>query len=182
MGSFKHSVPLPTSHIHNIQQNPDAVSSSKGRKLLGPMGPISRSSTPSNDSDISFQSASSSFNPNPESYYPSTITTSLRNRLPLNQMKASLDQRSSPADTSDSQISISNLDNGPRSPGDDADGGSTDSSGRENDDLKFAASKNENLVLELSIDGLIRHLSSNWEDIVGYVSSLHYVSIANFSI
>lgn len=40
----------------------------------------------------------------------------------------------------------------------------------ENRDLQMATSHNESIVLELDIDGLIRHLSDNWEAVVGYVS------------
>lgn len=39
---------------------------------------------------------------------------------------------------------------------------------QENEDLQFATSRNENVVLELDIDGLIRHLSSNWQSLLGY--------------
>lgn len=72
---------------------------------------------------------------------------------------------------SDSQISTNNLDYQSESEieaDDQNQDDSSESSGIE--DLKFATSRNENVVLELSMDGLIRHLSSNWKDIVGYVT------------
>lgn len=156
VGSFKQQ-PVPH-HISNFMNQADA-SLSKEKVSHSPLG--THSSTPSNDSDASF--------PVPETYHPTTITTSIRNRLPLNQMRTidrSLD-RTLPAYASDSQISTTHLDEPGHSQNDDS--GSEGSSGQENEDIKFATSKNENLVLELSIDGLVRHLSSNWEDIVGYV-------------
>ena len=48
-----------------------------------------------------------------------------------------------------------------------------------NEDLKFATSRNENVVLELSIDGLIQHIRG-LEDIVGYVSSSFNISLISF--
>lgn len=156
LGLFKQP-PVPH-HTSNFSSQADA-SLRKEKSSISPLG--THSSTPSNDSDASF--------PVPESYHPATITTSNRNRLPLNQLRTidrSLD-RTLPAYASDSQISTAHLDEPRHSLNDDS--GSEGSSGQDNEDIKFATSKNENLVLELSIDGLVRHLSSNWEDIVGYV-------------
>jgi hypothetical protein len=77
---------------------------------------------------------------------------------------------------SDSQISSNNLDDQSTSENDDDDQHDDDSSESSgNEDLKFATSRNENVVLELSIEGLIRHISSNWKDIVGYVLSSFYI-------
>lgn len=87
----------------------------------------------------------------------------------------SIDRVPSAALASDSQPPSTNLGKNKSSPIDN----DSESSGQENEDLKFATSRNENVVLELSIDGLVRHLSSNWEDVVGYVKYLRLLSNAN---
>lgn len=95
------------------------------------------------------------------------------------RQSSSIDRSSAYA--SDSQISSNNLDDQSTSENDDDDHHNDDSSESSgNEDLKFATSRNENVVLELSIDGLIRHISSNWKDIVGYVSSSFNISSISF--
>lgn len=134
-GSFKQ---LPFGHDTGLRD----------KRLLGPMGPISRSSTPVNELDLD----------------PRLTITTNKNALPLSQMNHDRlqDRFFNPSGLSDSHASG---DTSVVSANDDSDSGA--SSGRENEDLLFATSKNLNLVLELSIDGLIRHLSKNWEEIVG---------------
>lgn len=43
-------------------------------------------------------------------------------------------------------------------------------SNQENDELQFATSHGQSIVLALSLDGLIRHLSDSWEAVVGYAT------------
>lgn len=54
-----------------------------------------------------------------------------------------------------------NSDNGSMSSGNSVEG---------NKELQIATSHNESIIMELDIDGLVRHLSDNWEAVAGYVS------------
>lgn len=43
---------------------------------------------------------------------------------------------------------------------------------KENDDLRTATSQNDNIVMELGLNGRVQFLSKCWEDIVGYAIKL----------
>lgn len=53
---------------------------------------------------------------------------------------------------------------------DNSDGDCNDSE-KDNEDLQDASNQNQNIVMELSLDGTIRFLSTSWEDITGYPAS-----------
>lgn len=47
---------------------------------------------------------------------------------------------------------------------------SSDNSREENEELQLATKQNKSIILELDINGIIRHLSGNWIELVGYVT------------
>lgn len=155
----------------NHSQSADYFSAKNNRKGFN----ISPSVTPFTDSEISRNHSSNSTHSfhSDSIYLQGSAQSSSQKRLPLGL--PTNPQRYLVSQTSEFAINpdISNSQKYNQSQSDQESESSSD--GIDNEDLKFATKHNENLVLELSLDGLIRYVSSNWESVVGYVIFLFLI-------